>query len=121
MSGGFFGYDQYKMGYIAEAIEGIIIKNGNSKRKEDRYSWEEVGILYSNYSHKEIQKFQEAVLALRIAEVYANRVDYLVSEDDGENSFHQRLEDDLQEVKRKYTSEYFEKLVEMSLKDYYGE
>jgi hypothetical protein len=121
MSGGFFGYDQYKIGHIADTIEGIIIKNGKPKRKEDRHSWEEEGILYSNYSPKEIQKFQEAVLALKVAQVYAHRVDYLESGDDGENSFHLRLERDLKEVREKYTQEYFDKLVEMSLKDYYGE
>lgn len=119
MSGGFFGYDQYKIGYIADEIEQLIIKNGKPKRKDDRYSWDEEGTLYSNYSPKEIQKFQEALLTLRLAQVYAHRVDYLVSGDDGEESFHLRLEKDLKEVRYKYTQEYFDELIEMSLKDYY--
>jgi hypothetical protein len=120
MSGGSLcNYDQYKIGYIADEIEQLIIKNGKPKRKEDRYSWDDENITYSNYSLKEIQKFQEAVLALRIAQVYAHRVDYLVSGDDGENSFHLRLEEELKEVRDKYTQEYFDKLIEMSLKDYY--
>lgn len=119
MSGGFFGYDQYKVRYIAEAIEQIIIKNGKPKRKEDRCPWEEEGILYSDYEPKVIQKFQEAVVFLRIAERYAHRVDWLESGDDGQNSFLSRLEDELKEVREEYTQEYFDKLVEMSLKDYY--
>lgn len=120
MSGGSLcNYDQYKIGYIADEIEQLIIKNGKPKRKEDRYSWDEEGILYSDYSPKEIQKFQEALLVLRIAEVYAHRVDWLVSGDDGENSFHQRLENDLKEVKAKYTQEYFDKLIAMPIEKYF--
>ena len=122
MSGGSLcDYDQYKIGYIADEIEKIILKNNKPKRKEDRYSWDDEGIIYSNYSPKEIQKFQEAILALRIAQVYAHRVDWLVSGDDGPGSFFSRLGEDLKEVREKYTQEYFDKLVEMSLKDYYGE
>lgn len=120
MSGGSLcDYEQYKIGYIADEIEQLIIKNGKPKRKEDRYSWDEEVILYSNYSPKEIQKFQEAVLALRIAQVYAHRVDYLVSDDDSETSFHQRLEEDLKEVRDKYTQEYFDKLIAMPIEKYF--
>ena len=120
MSGGSLcDYEQYKIGYIADEIEQLIIKNGKPKRKEDRYSWDEEGILYSNYSPKEIQQFQEAVLALRIAEVFSQRVDWLVSGDDGEESFHQRLEEELKEVRGKYTQQYFDKLIAMPIEKYY--
>ena len=119
MSGGFFDYNQYRVGYIANEIEQLIIKNGKPKRKDDRYSWEDENITYSNYSSKEIQKFQEALLALRIAEVYAHRVDWLVSGDDGEETFHFRLENDLKEVKAKYTQEYFDKLIAMPIEKYF--
>jgi len=120
MSGGSLcNYKQYELEYIADAIETIIAKSGKPKMPEDMYSWEEEGSLYPTYSPKEIQKFQEAVVAIRIARVYAHRVDYLVSGDDGEESFFTRLEEDLKEIKAKYTQEYFDKLIEMSLKDYY--
>lgn len=119
MSGGFFDYDQHRVRIIADDIEQLIIKNGKPKRKGDRYSWEDESVLYSNYSLKEIQKFQEAVLALRVAEVYAQRVDWLVSGDDGEESFHQRLEEDLKEVRGKYTQEYFDKLIAMPIEKYF--
>ena len=120
MSGGSLcDYEQYKIGYIADEIEQLIIKNGKSKRKEDRYSWDEEGILYSDYSPKEIQKFQEALLTLRIAQVYAHRIDYLVSDDDSETSFHQRLEKELKEVRDKYTQEYFDKLIAMPIEKYF--
>ena len=120
MSGGHLcNYKQYELAYIADAIEHIIITNGKPKRPEDMYSWDEEDTVYANYSPKEIQKFQEAILALRVAQVYAHRVDWLVSGDDGPGSFFSRLEEDLKEVREEYTQEYFDKLVEMSLKDYY--
>jgi hypothetical protein len=118
MSGGFFDYKQYDLEYIADAIETIIAKSGKTKMPEDMYSWEEEGSLYPTYSPKEIQKFQEAVVAIRIARVYAHRVDWLVSGDDGEESFFTRLEEDLKEVRDKYTQEYFDKLKKMSFEDY---
>ena len=119
MSGGHLcDYKQYEIGYIADEIEQLIIKNGKPKREEDKYSWDDSDSTYEEYPPEIIEKFKEAVVALRVAQAYANRVDYLVSADDGEDSFLRRLEDDLQEVKRKYTSEYFEKLKKMPLEEY---
>lgn len=119
MSGGHFDYKQYDLEYIADAIETIIAKSGKTKMPEDMYSWDEEGSLYPTYSPKEIQKFQEAVVAIRIARVYAHRVDWLVSGDDGEESFFTRLEEDLKEVREKYTQKYFENLEQASLSNYY--
>ena len=45
-----------------------------------------------------MSKFQEAVRLLRQAHIYAHRIDYLVSGDDGEDSFHERLAGDLNKV-----------------------
>jgi hypothetical protein len=42
-----------------------------------------------------IEKFKEGLAVLRQAEVYAQRIDWLVSGDDGEASFLQRLKEDL--------------------------
>ena len=39
------------------------------------------------------------MVALKIAQVYAQRVDWLVSGDDGEDSFHSRLNKELSEIK----------------------
>jgi len=119
MSGGFFCYDQYKIGYMADAIDNLILKNGKPKRKDDIYSWEDKDTTYEEYPPEVIEKFKEAVIALRIAECYANRVDWLVSGDDGDASFFTRLEKDLKEIKEKYTQDYFENLEQASLSNYY--
>ena len=88
MSGGEFDYKQYHIGEIADAIELLI---------EDNLHKDEYGYC-RNYSEKTLDRFVEAVKALRIAEVYATRVDWLVSGDDGEDTFHQRLRADLSEI-----------------------
>ena len=88
MSGGEFDYKQYQIGDIADAIELLI---------EDNLFKDEYGYC-RNYSAETLDKFVEAVKALRIAEAYATRVDWLVSGDDGEDTFHQRLRADLNEI-----------------------
>jgi hypothetical protein len=88
MSGGHFDYKHYHIGEIADAIELLI---------EDNLFKDEYGYC-RNYSEKTLDTFVEAVKALRIAEVYAHRVDWLVSCDDNEEDFHYRLQLDLREV-----------------------
>jgi hypothetical protein len=88
MSGGHFDYKQYQIEDIADEIEELI---------EDNLFKDEYGYC-RNYSEKTLDTFVEAVKALRIAEVYATRVDWLVSGDDGEDTFHQRLRADLSEI-----------------------
>lgn len=88
MSGGHFDYDQYRIGEIADDIE-ILIEN-NSVANDNGYA--------RNFSTETLTEFAAAVRALRIAEVYAHRIDWLVSCDDGEDTFHERLAVDLSEV-----------------------
>jgi hypothetical protein len=88
MSGGHFDYKQYQIEDIADEIEELI---------EDNLFKDEYGYC-RNYSAETLDRFVEAVKALRIAEVYATRVDWLVSGDDGEDTFHQRLRADLSEI-----------------------
>jgi hypothetical protein len=94
MSGGHFSYDQYKIGQIADEVEGIILKNG--ERRERRESWE--GEYYYNYPPEVIEKFKEGLEIIRKAEIYAQRIDWLVSGDDGEESFLRRLDQDLKNL-----------------------
>ena len=37
MSGGHFNYDQYKIGYIADEVEQLIITNGSEEKDEWGY------------------------------------------------------------------------------------
>ena len=78
MSGGRFEYKQYDMNYIADKIEHEVLING--KKKEV------------------IEKFKEAVIILRKAAIYTQRIDWLLSGDDGEETFLKRLKKDLEEL-----------------------
>ena len=41
---------------------------------------------------------------IRIAEIYAMRIDWMMSGDDGEDSFRERIKEDLAEFKKKYAA-----------------
>lgn len=85
MSGGHFDYAQYKIEQIADQVEQLIIKN-EFLPMEERYTTET------------INQFRSGLRTLRMAYVYAQRIDWLVSCDDGEEAFHRRLMDDLRAV-----------------------
>lgn len=92
MSGGHFDYKQYHIREIADSVEQII--NNNGKKKNYKVSsWEDE--FYYEYPPEVIEKFKEGLGILRKAEIYAQRIDYLLSGDDSEESFFQRLEEDL--------------------------
>ena len=87
MSGGHFNYNQYKIGMIADEIENLIENN----QIKDQWGYS------NNFSEKTIKEFREAIFLLRSAQIYAQRIDWLVSGDDGEDNFHDRLKEDLHE------------------------
>lgn len=92
MSGGHFNYKQYELGWIADEIEQTIVNNGKKKDYKVE-SWEEDA--YPCYPPEVIEKFREAVNKVKEAQIYINRVDWLLSGDDGNETFLKRLNDDL--------------------------
>ena len=90
MSGGHFNYDQYKIEQIADDIEQTILSNNTNK--VDQYG-DRIG--YS-FSEETIAEFAKGLSILRQAQIYAQRIDYLLSGDEGENGFHIRLKKDLE-------------------------
>ena len=107
MSGGFFDYDQARIKGIIDSIEELIEKNGRAKTEEeiregawgtlddDYFTKYPEDKFWYKYSDEVIEEFKIAVEFLRIAYVYAQRIDWLVSGDDGEESFMERLKKDL--------------------------
>jgi DNA repair ATPase RecN len=75
MSGGHFDYHQYRIREIAESVEDII----------QNYK----------YSPEVLEKIKEGLDALKKAEIYTQRIDWLVSGDDGPETFLERLKEDL--------------------------
>lgn len=92
MSGGFFEYKQYHLDDIASSIERELNNQGKEKPKDELYYDKEH---YNKYPEEVQEKMREAVKQLRIAAVYAQRVDWFLSGDDGEESFLKRLSEDL--------------------------
>ena len=84
MSGGHFNYQQDRCFEIADMIDAIIQKNDSTELDEygDPISY--------GFSPETIERFKEAAHCLRQAGEMAQRVDWLVSCDDGEESFHER-------------------------------
>jgi hypothetical protein len=89
MSGGHFDYIQYKLEDISREIENIIDKN---KSEELNEYGEKIG---KNFSEETIDEFVNSIVFLKLCEIYIHRIDYLLSGDDGEDSFHARLRQDI--------------------------
>lgn len=53
---------------------------------------------FPDYSEETIKEFRKGVAILKKAQVYANRIDWLMSGDDGEDNFHKRLKEKLKEL-----------------------
>lgn len=80
MSGGHFEYQQYRLHDIAEMIDELVASNGVPN--EFGYARE--------YSAETIEKFKLASATLERAGAMAQRIDWLVSGDDSEETFHAR-------------------------------
>ena len=92
MSGGRFEYIQYR---LTEPIEDIdrLIETNDSKEIGD-YDIP-VG---RGYSDETIAEFRRGLAIIKQAQVYMQRIDWLVSDDDGEGRFHERLAEELAEI-----------------------
>ena len=93
MSGGFFNHSQYNLDQISADIEDEIYYNDSEEVNE--YN-DKKG---NGFSEETIQEFKLAVWYLKQAMVYTQRIDWLLSGDDGEETFHERLKKDLEKLK----------------------
>lgn len=105
MSGGHFDYDQYRINNIIDSIERELNLQGKQIPKEELWMNEEYYKKYpeekfhTTYPDEIQKKFQEGIRALKIAKIYAHRIDWFLSGDDGEESFLERLSEELSEIK----------------------
>lgn len=103
MSGGHFEYKQHLIRDIHESIQSELDNQGKEKTLEfwmdkdyyEKYPNEKFNPIY----REDIQKiFKEGVEALKRAEIYAQRIDWYLSGDDGEESLISRLKEDLDKL-----------------------
>ena len=116
MSGGSFDYYQWHIDDIANSIENYIYGHSIDEDRIEEYikdHWlenEEKEYIIKNkhtmpnlykYSKETIKEFKKGLAILKKAYVYAQRIDWLLSGDDGEESFHERLKEELVNLKNK--------------------
>ena len=77
-----------KNNYLEDEEKEYVIKNKHTLPNSHKYSKET------------IKEFKKGLNILRKAYVYAQRIDWLLSGDDGEESFHKRLKEDLDNLKK---------------------
>lgn len=90
MSGGHFDYQQYRLDDMANDIETVIYHNNSTEL--NAYG-DRIG---ADLPDDIIEEFKHAVTLLREAAIYVQRIDWLLSGDDGEDSFRTRLKKDLE-------------------------
>ena len=108
MSGGHWQYIQHRFTDVAEDIDELIEKNGKPKSEKElkEESWYDPDwyekypedLNHYEYNDQVIEQFKKASQAIKIAQVYIQRVDWLLSGDDGEESFLRRIEEDLEKL-----------------------
>jgi hypothetical protein len=109
MSGGYFDYKQHHINEIADGIERIVENNGRKKTqdelKEEYYhgdDWYErypEDLYHHKYPDEVIEKFKEGLTIMKQAAIYTQRIDWLLSGNDSNDSFIERLQNDLSKLK----------------------
>lgn len=109
MSGGHFDYIQFRLNDVIEELEEIITNNGKEYTEEelkefypfadsdyfDKYPYQK---FRTKHEENVIEEFKRGLIAIKKANVYIQRIDWLLSGDDGEESFFERLKEDLNEI-----------------------
>ncbi len=99
MSGGHFDYKQYVLQELSDEIERVLNRQGKPKPEDetygDYYKDHPEECIYPYYPEKIQVKMREAIEVLNRAGVYVQRIDWFLSGDDGEESFLERLEEEL--------------------------
>lgn len=99
--------------------DGVIFQS-TKRYMSDTYDGERIPVLYSIHhcyydrypndadvlelTDETIETMKEAYRQIRIAEIYATRMDWMMSGDDGEDSFRERIKEDLAEFKKEYAA-----------------
>ena len=81
MSGGYFDYLQYQIQSVADSLESVTLDTE----------------VLNRYSPETLESFHSALACIRNARVYTHAIDYLLSCDFSEDSYHNYLKENLDE------------------------
>lgn len=102
MSGGAFEYNQQRIRMIWEDIQEELDKQGQEKQVqfwEKEYYEKYPEAKFEEVYREDVQQiFKDGIEALKKAEIYAQRIDWYLSGDDGEDSLVSRLKSDLDKL-----------------------
>ena len=105
MSGGRLEYSRYRLEEIINTIENEINNNEKPPYDNPDNEWDrlENERFYAEggcrWDYRTIREFKFAIKLINRVDVYMHRIDYLLSGDDGEDNFHERLKEDLNNLK----------------------
>lgn len=92
MSGGYFDYVQSRLTWdVEDQLQDLL----NPATVVESFSFEPVEDPFSEDDRRE---FRNALYHVKKAAIYLQRVDWYVSGDDGQESFHERLKEELEEL-----------------------
>ena len=110
MSGGHWSYIQHRLTDVWEEVEQIIEKSGQPKTEDelkeesfydvDWYEKYPEDKFHSEFPEEVLEEFKKGVEAIKLAQIYMQRMDWLLSGDDSEQSFLSRLKEDINDLNK---------------------
>ena len=91
MSGGTFDYLQYRLEEAVDRIQEEIDNNNTKYEWYDDEYWDGY-----RWTDDTITEFKKGIELIQKAKIYMQRIDWLLAGDDGEETFHKRLKEDLE-------------------------
>lgn len=103
MSGGKFDYWQNNIEYMVEKIIEVIQKSGKEvpERFCDYYMRDhKYARMCQTFDEETLKRFEEGIFVLKLAYIYLQRIDWLCCCDDGEEEFHKRLKEEIEQLEK---------------------
>ena len=110
MSGGHWDYIQFRITEVIENVKDLVKKNGKLKTKEElsngsyydpeyfeKYPDEKY---HTEYAPEVVAEFKKGIEIIAQAQIYMQRLDWMLSGDDGPETFLERLKEDLDNLKK---------------------
>jgi hypothetical protein len=107
MSGGHWDYKQYFLTEVIEDLSKLIHQNGQLKSYDElkeQSRWDRAyhekypeDKFHIEYSDEIIEHFEKGAEIITQAQIYIQRIDWLLSGDDGPETFIERLKEDLKQ------------------------